>query len=217
MDSVAAGLLNLRALADGMGAPRQIAERQLEDRAINAQTGYVYTMLQGKEGGISRALFSKDADEYAGNYDVGQMGIAATTIAANLLRTAPFDPAAFYQNLDSLATAIAGRGSGSCDLQLMALISWYANAAVKNGVAFVKMGQMVRRHGWHLGECAPDEEVRKAAEDATNFESSLRAAAYRVNAVHVQVTGTRRYARGIPQARPLRPLFTAAPHQCPLN
>ena len=130
---------------------------------------------------------SEGSHEYAGEYDSSQLTLAATKVAAELVRTSICGTPAVRQDLDSFATAISGRGMGFCAPQLIARVPWCASMAIRNGVTLDNTGQTVRRHGWNLAESASDEEAEKA-----HFESTLHVVAYRINAFDAKLTGARR-------------------------
>ena len=108
-------------------------------------------------------------------------------IAADLVRTAKFDSPSVYQYLDSFVSDIPDRGVGFRDPRLMALVPWYANIAIRHGVPFDNAAHMVCHHGRYL-----DEKVKKAAEGAAYFQSSLQMVAFRINAFDVKLEDTRR-------------------------
>ena len=126
------------------------------------------------------------------DYNDSRLAIAAATIAADSAWAAKLDPPAAYQDLDSPATAISGRGRGFRGPQLMAFVPRCANVAIRIGVAFHNAGRMAFRYGRYLNGRAPDEEVEGAAEGAAYFQPSIQMAKYRINACDVEPADTRR-------------------------
>ena len=66
----------------------------------------------GEGGEIADALRPDNECQYADTYGGIQLALAATTIAADLVRTAGFGPPAVCQSLDLSAAAISDRGMG---------------------------------------------------------------------------------------------------------
>ena len=78
------------------------------------------------------------------------------------IATPGFDAPPGYRNLDSVVTAIADRGVGFRDPQLMAAAPVFANVAIRNGVSCETDDELVYHKGWNLGASATAEDVELA-------------------------------------------------------
>ena len=89
----------------------QIPKKKADDHQFH----YGYTMPQGPGADLHEALLSDGAFQEEIEYDDVQLGIAATMVAADLIKTGGFGAPSVDRNLDIFAPAIPDRGRFRAD------------------------------------------------------------------------------------------------------
>ena len=143
--NAAAKHANIKMLAGGNEVCQIKAIQILKRRVDGHQFHYGYTTPQDPGAELHEALFPDGAYKEETGYDDVQMAIAATAIAADLIKTGGFYAPAAYRNLGVSAPAISDRGRGFRDPFLTAMIPRFARAAAANLVGWRHRSAMIPR------------------------------------------------------------------------
>ena len=91
------------------------AKRLLVEKATDVGIRYVYAMPQAVDASLREAFLSGDEYCEVSEYNEQNIAVAATTIAADLMKAAGFGAPAVCRNPGSFAPTVSGRGRGSFD------------------------------------------------------------------------------------------------------
>ena len=149
-------------------------------------------MAQDGGGEVVTALFSVSKYEYKDKFVNTKWAIAGAAIATDLITPAGLGPAMPFRNLDCFAEAVSKRGAGFRDPDRVALIPGFAQVGRRNGVGSDERQPLVSYNWWALGDNASDGEIKEAPFNAAHFQPQIQTVAHRLNALDVQMAGTRR-------------------------